>query len=135
VNASRNDVHPYPNQRTSKMINRRMILASLIAGLAAASASAQFTGPGVQAGLTTVATANDARAGSYHTLEGNIVSHLREDYFMFKDATGEMRVEIPAERFGGQPVGPENTVRIMGEIDQTLSGRRYLWVKSLQVVN
>ncbi|MEM7076307.1 MAG: NirD/YgiW/YdeI family stress tolerance protein [Pseudomonadota bacterium] len=116
------------------MISRRTILVSLVPALAAGSASAQFTGPSVQGGQATVAVAQDARVGSYHTLEGNIVTHLRENYFMFRDATGEMRVEIPADRFGGQQVGPETTVRIMGEIDRTLTGRRYLWVKSLEVV-
>lgn len=46
-----------------------------------------------------------------------------------------MRVKMPADRFGGREVGSENTVRIMNEVNRTLTGRRYLWVKSLDVVN
>jgi uncharacterized protein (TIGR00156 family) len=95
---------------------------------------AQFTGPSVQGGAATVAEARDARLGSYHTLEGNIVSHLRDDYYMFRDSSGEMRVEIAPGRFGGQQIGPEDTVRIMGEVDRGIAGR-YFWVKSLQLVN
>ena len=52
---------------------------------------------------------------------------------MFRDSTGEMRVEIPPGAFGGQQIGPEDTVRIMGELDRSIAGR-YIWVKSLQVV-
>lgn len=107
---------------------------ALAVSAVASPALAQFTGPSVQGGDTTVAQAQEARLGSYHTLEGNIVSHLRDDYYMFRDSSGEMRVEIAPGRFGGQQIGPEDTVRIMGEVDQGITGR-YIWVKSLQVAN
>ena len=68
------------------------------------------------------------------TLQGNLVSHLREDHYMFGDKTGEIRVEISPGRFGGKQVGPEDSVAIMGEIDQGLRGR-YIWVKSLSLAN
>ena len=79
------------------MITRRTFLVFMAPILVATAASAQFTGPSVQGGQATVAAAQNARAGSYHTLEGSIVSHLREDYFMFSDSTGEMRVQIPSD--------------------------------------
>ena len=68
------------------------------------------------------------------TLQGNLFSHLREDYYLFRDKTGEIRVEISPRRFGGQQAGPENSIRIMGEVDQSRAGR-YIWVKSLSLVN
>jgi uncharacterized protein (TIGR00156 family) len=49
--------------------------------------------------------------------------HLREDYYLFRDQTGEIRVEISPGRFGGQQVGPEHAIRIMGELDQSRAGR------------
>jgi uncharacterized protein (TIGR00156 family) len=52
---------------------------------------------------------------------------------MFRDSTGEMRIEVPAGAFGGQEVGADDTVRIMGGLDRSIAGR-YIWVKSLQVV-
>lgn len=99
----------------------------------ATPALAQFTGPSVTGGEATVAAAQDARLGSYHRLKGNIVSHLRESSYMFRDSTGEIRVEIAPGRFAGQQIGPDDTVRIMGEVDRGIAGR-YIWVKSLQLV-
>jgi uncharacterized protein (TIGR00156 family) len=66
-------------------------------------------------------------------MEGNIVAHLRGDYYQFSDGSGEIRVEIPSGTFGGQQVGPQTRVRIMGEVDQGGAGR-YVWVKSLSLI-
>ncbi|MEM9392590.1 MAG: NirD/YgiW/YdeI family stress tolerance protein [Pseudomonadota bacterium] len=115
------------------MITRRIFLAGFAATAGASAAVAQFTGPSVQGAQSTVSAAQSARVGSYITLEGSIVSHLREDYYTFRDGTGEMRVEISQGRFGGRAVGPSDRVRIMGEIDNGRAGR-YIWVKSLQVL-
>ena len=112
------------------MLNRRTFFASAFAFAVAAPALAQYTGPSVQGAPTTVANALNVRMGTYVTMEGNIVAHLRGDYYQFSDGTGQIRVEIPPGTFGGQQVGPETRVRIMGEIDQAISGR-YVWVKSL----
>jgi len=113
------------------MITRTMIAAATCAALLAAPAVAQFTGPSVQGQASTVADAQNTRIGRYVTLEGNIVAHLRGNYYTFRDDSGEMRVEIPADTFGGRQIGPDIRVSIMGEID-TGRGGRYVWVKSLQ---
>jgi uncharacterized protein (TIGR00156 family) len=109
---------------------RRSFLLATLATLAAGTASAQFTGPSVQGAPLTVAEAAGARIGSYVTLEGNLVAHLREDYYQFADATGAIRVEIPPETFAGRQVGPDTRLRLMGEVDLGFGGR-YIWVKSL----
>jgi uncharacterized protein (TIGR00156 family) len=105
----------------------------VIVVILAAPALAQFTGPSVQGAPTSVADAQNARIGSYVTLEGNVVAHLREDYYRFSDGTGEIRVEIPRGTFAAQQVGPDTRVRIMGEVDRGVAGR-YVWVKSLTVL-
>lgn len=105
----------------------------VVVALLAAPALAQFAGPSVQGAPTSVANAQNARVGTYVTLEGNVIAHLREDYYRFSDGSGEMRVEIPAGTFGGQQVGPDTRVRIMGEVDRGVAGR-YIWVKSLTVL-
>jgi uncharacterized protein (TIGR00156 family) len=115
------------------MLVRRTILASLVTSICAAPAFAQFTGPSVQGAPSSVADALNLRVGSYVTLEGNITAHLRGDYFQFSDASGQIRVEIPAATFGGRQVGPQTRVRLMGEVDQSNAGR-YLWVKSLNLL-
>jgi uncharacterized protein (TIGR00156 family) len=113
------------------MITRRAFLVSACAVLPALPLAAQFTGPS-HGQPTTVAEAQNSRPGRYVTLEGNIVAHQREDYYTFRDATGEMRVEIEPGTFAGQEVGPDDRVRIMGEVDTGLSGR-YVWVESLSL--
>lgn len=112
------------------MFSRRNLLTSVCAALFAVPTYAQFTGPSVQGDQSTVSAAQSIRLGSYVTLRGNIVSHLREDYYLFRDQTGEIRVEIPLRRFGGRKVGPTDKVQIMGEVDKGRAGR-YVWVKSL----
>jgi uncharacterized protein (TIGR00156 family) len=120
-------------RRLLHMLVRRTILASIFALTVSAGAFAQFTGPSVQGAPSSVADALNLRVGSYVTLEGNITAHLRGDYFQFSDASGQIRVEIPAATFGGRQVSPQTRVRIMGEVDQGSSGR-YLWVKSLNLL-
>jgi uncharacterized protein (TIGR00156 family) len=109
-----------------------MFLTTL-AAITASPAIAQFTGPSIQGAPVTVAQAQNASIGSYVTLEGNIIAHLRGDYFQFADSTGQMRVEIPSATFGGRQVGPTTRVRLMGEVDRGASGR-YVWVKSLTLL-
>jgi len=112
---------------------RKLLLAALL-GAFMAQASAQFTGPSVAGSASTVQQAQQARLGSYLTLTGHIVAHQREHYYVFRDASGEMRVEIEPAVWQGRRIGPETQVRLHGELDQGLRGR-YLWVKTLQPVS
>lgn len=114
------------------MISRRQLFVAALS-MTAAPALAQFTGPSVQGQASTVADLANARLGRYVTLEGNIVAHQRADYYTFRDGTGEIRVEIPSAAFGGRQIGPDDGVRIMGEIDTGRTGR-YVWVKSLNLM-
>jgi len=67
-------------------------------------------------------------------LRGNIVSHQRSDYFLFRDATGDIRVEISSPVFAGRAVTPETRVRcLVGEVDVGLAGR-YVWIQSLEIL-
>ncbi|MEM8836676.1 MAG: NirD/YgiW/YdeI family stress tolerance protein [Pseudomonadota bacterium] len=116
------------------MITRRILFSFVGLLLLGGTVSAQYTGPSVQGDQSTISAAENARPGTYLTLQGTIVSHLREDYYLFRDATGEMRVEISPGRFGGRQIGPHDTVRILGELDQNRAGR-YIWVKSLTLAN
>jgi uncharacterized protein (TIGR00156 family) len=96
-------------------------------------ASAQFAGPSVAGRASTVAQVNEARVGSYIVVTGRIVAHQRADYFTFRDATGEIRVEIENVVWQSRQIGPDTKVRLLAEVDRGVGGR-YLWVKSLEVV-
>jgi uncharacterized protein (TIGR00156 family) len=101
--------------------------------LNSAPSLAQFTGPSVAGQISTVNQISQLRLGSYVTLNGAIINHQRGDYFTFKDASGEIRIEIENSVWQGREVSPETKVRILAEVDQGPSGR-YLWVKSLDIV-
>jgi uncharacterized protein (TIGR00156 family) len=115
------------------MRKRLMMLAICACGVLATNAMAQFAGPGVAGRISTVEEAHDARLGSYLTLTGNITNHLRGDYYTFRDDSGEIRVEIESSVWRGRQVGPNNKVRLLGEIDSGAAGR-YVWVKSLDLL-
>lgn len=110
-----------------------MAAAAMLA--AATPASAQFTGPSARGAAMSVADASQARAGTYVTVEGMIASHLRSDYYLFRDASGEVRVEIDRAVFAARQVTPETRVRLLGEVDRNAAGVTYIWVKSLDVLN
>jgi uncharacterized protein (TIGR00156 family) len=108
------------------------LLLCCLASFLAPVAMAQFTGPSTAGRPSTVAETRDMRIGSYVTLTGNVINHLRGDYFTFQDATGEIRAEIHPSVWNGRKVGPTDKVQILGEIESG-SGGRYIWVKTLTV--
>lgn len=99
------------------------------------AALAQFTGPSASHQALTVEEALEARPGTYATVTGNIIQRLREDYYIFRDATGEVRVEIDSNRWKGRRVDPETSVRLFVEVDRNAAGRRYLWVESIEIAD
>lgn len=113
---------------------RMILLTAAFCVLLLSGAQAQFTGPTVSGRAATVDQIARARTGSYVVVTGNVVSHLRGDYFTFRDRTGEIRVEIEPSVWQGRPVSPTTTVRLLAEVDSGRAGR-YLWVKSLDIVN
>lgn len=114
---------------------RKLLIVAMVSLLLPAIATAQFTGPTARGQTSTVAQAQKARVDTYVTLTGNIVSHLREDYYTFRDSTGEIRVEIEPEVWRNRKVGPDTTVRLLAEVDRNAAGTLYLWVQSLEIVN
>ncbi len=116
------------------MFSYSMALASSTVAKAPYAPSYQFVGPEALGQVSTVQEANKARIGSYVTVGGNIVNHLREDYYTFADETGEIRVEITDRVWQNRAVTPDTQVRILAEVDRNLAGTRYLWVKTLEIV-
>ncbi|UHD17542.1 YgiW/YdeI family stress tolerance OB fold protein [Thiocapsa bogorovii] len=114
---------------------RVLLIVSMVLLLLPAIATAQFTGPNARGQDSTVEQARNARVDTYVTVTGNIVAHLREDYFTFRDSTGEIRVEIEPEVWRNREVGPDTTVRLLAEVDRNAAGTVYLWVQSLELVN
>jgi uncharacterized protein (TIGR00156 family) len=95
--------------------------AALLLALGSATAFAQYQGPGAAkfSPAHTVAEVLQEPADDRPVLlTGTLVGQTGRDTFLFRDATGEIRVEIDREDFpGGQPVGADTQVQIHGEID------------------
>lgn len=113
---------------------KKNALVFVVCSLLAQGAAAQFTGPSATGSAITVGQVNVLRLGSYVTVTGNIVAHQREDYYTFRDGTGEIRVEIDNAVWQNRKIGPEEKVRLLAEVDLGAAGP-YLWVKTLEVVN
>lgn len=81
----------------------------------------------------TVVEARTVRIGAAVTLTGTIVDHLKGSQFVFRDETGEMRVQVSPGLWRGLSVTTETRLRLTGAVDRSFGGR-YLWVKSLEVL-
>jgi uncharacterized protein (TIGR00156 family) len=113
---------------------RTFLALTLVWLLLSSNAVAQYTGPTATGRTSTVEQARNARVDTYVTVTGNIVAHLREDYYTFRDNTGEIRVEIESPVWRNRELGPDTTVRLLGEVDRNAAGTVYLWVESLEII-
>ena len=103
-------------------------------GSAAPAAAGGFEGPGVAQGTTnTVKDALEASDDTPVTLSGRIVNSLGDEKYTFKDATGEIMVEIDDDEWHGVKVTPENTIEIYGEVDKEVFEPTKIDVKSFNV--
>ncbi len=95
-----------------------------------------FQGPTGGTENDTVAKALKAWDESPVMLTGNIVERLAgsDDKYMFRDATGQIIVDIDHELFWGKTVTPANTVRIAGEVDKEMFEATKIDVKFLEVI-
>lgn len=77
-----------------------------------------------QSEISTVKQAMEMPDDAMVTLKGNIEKRVKKDKYIFKDATGEMTVEIGKKVWAGQTVSPSDTVVITGEIDKDFEHRK-----------
>lgn len=95
-----------------------------------------FQGPvtGIQA--DTVAKAKDSRDDTRVMLTGNIIMRVAgsDDKYIFRDATGEIVVDIDDKLFGGRTVTPQTRVRLSGKVDKDLMEPAKVDVKSFEIL-
>lgn len=119
------------------MKTRIAVLAVLLTTtLMTSTAMAQFNGPSAAGSTHTVAQLHHNKnvvLGRYVTITGHIVEHLRGDYYTFRDQTGDFRVEIENSVWQNRQINPNDRVRLVGEVNSGGFGR-YLWVKSLEII-
>ena len=95
-----------------------------------------FQGPtgGVQA--DTVKKAQSSWDDAPVVLTGNIVERLAgsDDKYLFKDATGQIIVDINHEIFAGRTVTPQTKVRLSGKVDKDMMEPVKIDVKVLEIL-
>lgn len=89
--------------------------------------------PGAE--MLTVAQAKNLPDDTYVILTGNIINKIGKEDYIFKDASGEIQVEIDRDLFYGLELGPKDTVRLTGEIDRERNKPIQIDVKHMQVLN
>jgi uncharacterized protein (TIGR00156 family) len=106
------------------MTHRRIVVTATGLALFATAALAQYTGPGKTEpqALPVLRTVAEVLAKPVDDqevrIEGALVRKTGRDTYQFRDATGEIQVEIDGDDFpAGQPVGPETRVTVLGEVE------------------
>jgi uncharacterized protein (TIGR00156 family) len=80
------------------------------------------TGRSTASGGFTVEEAKALRDDIPVQLQGNIVRALGDEKYVFRDASGEIVVEIDDDIWRGVTVSPNDRVEIRGEIDKDFPG-------------
>lgn len=118
----------------------RTAVALLLAATTIGTASAQYTGPGQRqdpahtVARTVAEVLKDPVDDRPVELTGTLVRQIGRETFLFRDATGEIQVEIDAEDFpAGQPVDAETVVVISGEVDARLMRKPEIDVERLRI--
>ncbi len=84
----------------------------------AISATPQSLPAAANPSLTTVKAISGMQDDTDVILEGHIVKKIRSEHFMFRDATGEIEVEIDDDDLKGVELTPAAKIRIVGEVDR-----------------
>jgi uncharacterized protein (TIGR00156 family) len=97
-----------------------------------------FTGPGGKANSKEprAVTVNQARSlpdNSMVILTGNLAAALGDEWYRFRDATGEILVEIDRGVWRGLSVGENDRIEITGKLESGL-GRAVIDVKSIRKI-
>ncbi|MDT3306713.1 YgiW/YdeI family stress tolerance OB fold protein [Shewanella vaxholmensis] len=80
-----------------------------------------FQGPSVRQVIHDVVSALNASDDAQIELTGHIISFIGHDDYIFRDATGDIKVEIDDDLWRGNTVTPETQVIIRGEVDKNWS--------------
>lgn len=125
------------------MRKQNAIPAVLVLVLASAPlAQAQFTGPGSQAArgaamgpVTTVAEIfKNSRDDQIVTLTGNVVRQVGRQKYLFRDGSGEIRIEIDRKTMPSQPFNEQTRVEITGEVEKEFLRSIEIDVESMKLL-
>lgn len=100
----------------------------------AQSAQGGFTGPSAAPIIKMISQVKDAKDDAAVELTGYITTSLGDEDYMFKDNTGEIKVEIDHKDWNGVNATPTTKLVIRGEVDKDWS-ERTIDVKAVALAN
>ncbi|MCL1039547.1 NirD/YgiW/YdeI family stress tolerance protein [Shewanella submarina] len=95
----------------------------LMASLVSASAMAAYTGPGVDAQITTASAVKDAKDGAKTQLTGKIIKSLGDEKYQFQDESGVVVIEIDDDLLRNIHIDENTPVVLVGEVDSDWNGQ------------
>ena len=107
-------------------------LAALLA--MSSTVFAGFQDTYVSNNLTTVQAAQKMADHAPVTLEGNFVRQIDNDEFIFRDSTGEIKVDVDDHAWKGIDVTPNERVRIQGSVDKDFGEPTSIEVHQIQKI-
>jgi len=99
--------------------------------------ASQLNAGGFNGGLvsaTTVEKAKQLPNNSWVILKGHIIKQTGKKDYIFKDNTGEVKIEIDHRRWMGQTISPDDLVEISGAVDKDWNSFE-IEVKSIKIAN
>ena len=69
-------------------------------------------------GITSAKEATGLRDDTRVVMQGHIVEKLGKDKYMFRDASGTIRMDIDDAKWHGQKISPKDNIEIHGEVDR-----------------
>lgn len=104
---------------TAFLLSLMLVLPAYAGFNGPSSSCGGFKGPGSQQSgqVTQAAQVANATDDTPVVLEGNIIEQVRNDEYLFQDASGKVILDIDDKVFGSNTVTPETRVRIHGEVD------------------
>lgn len=99
-------------------MNRAKVIGLVALMSVSSFAMAAYSGP-KEENKVSVAQLKEVADDQWVTLEGKLVKHLGGENYLFRDASGEVEVEVDEEVWRGTEVGPEDLIRVRGEVDHS----------------
>ncbi len=120
-----------------------LILTAALAAAFAAPAHAQYQGPGSRAakGATRGGAINTVADVKKHgrddqrvTLTGNVVKKVGWEKYLFRDASGDIRIEIDNDVMPAEPFDDKTKVEITGEVEKDFLHSVEIDVKAIRLL-
>lgn len=125
-----------------KKLRMTLIVTAALGAALAPTAHAQYQGPGSKAAKSAaqgqMTTVDDVkkrgRDDQRVTLTGNVVKKVGWEKYVFRDASGEIRIEIDDDVMPAEPFDDKTRVEIIGEVEKDFMRSVEIDVKAIRLL-